>query len=587
MSSWPRIRGRFDNDLAAASQPPRWTSPESSARTVPSGSRTSRRPAASIPAPVPAPPDQRTGRSRSASRARRAARHVVRRLGEARLQVAEQLRQRRLQVRGGPAERRRPLAHVRRQRGDVDRDVDPHPEHRPARVGPRLHEDPRELAPVEQDVVRPLDARLRAGQVGDGEPGTEREQRVVAAEHERAEQRLPGGRRPRPALAPPPGGLQPGGHERAVRRARRRERPRAVVGRRGLPQVDARAAERAHAGASRSSSPGADAERARRVAGVDRHGGAARGVLVDERLAGDDVGERAHVGRRERRVAARRPRRGARSAARRRRGPPARRAARRCRSRPRRSPSRRSPPSTSRGRGSSSGTSSTGSSGGPASASGSPAASRAATGANRSRPWNVAATGSSRHGESEISTTSAMPPKRSAAGSSSPLSGPTRKRSSRAVRSATARRRAPTSGSTTARCTPGGAYGSVRASVSAPCSTLWRPIPCVRSMTSHARRGPRQHRVHDAGELVGRAVVGQERDRQHARHPKAGLTPFRFARRPGRRRRARPGCGDRPRGPARGPPRGGRRWSPGRSRRSAGRPAHRPRRGRNARSRPR
>ena len=43
-----------------------------------------------------------------------------------------------------------------------------------------------------------------------------------------------------------------------------------------------------------------------------------------------------------------------------------------------------------------------GSIGVPASASASPAASRAATGANRSRPWNVAETGSSRHGDVEV-----------------------------------------------------------------------------------------------------------------------------------------------------------------------------------------
>jgi SulP family sulfate permease len=112
--------------------------------------------------------------------------------------------------------------------------------------------------------------------------------------------------------------------------------------------------------------------------------------------------------------------------------------------------------SSTRARLSSSRTRSAGSSGGPASPSGSSAASLAATGANTSRPWNVAETGSSRQLEAEMSTASTMPPKRSAAGISRPLSGPTRYRSSSAVSSATARRRAPTSGSTTARCTPAG-----------------------------------------------------------------------------------------------------------------------------------
>ena len=55
----------------------------------------------------------------------------------------------------------------------------------------------------------------------------------------------------------------------------------------------------------------------------------------------------------------------------------------------------------------------------------SPSARCAATGPNRSRPWNVSETGSSRHGEALTSTTSSIP-SHSAAGTSSPLSGPTR-----------------------------------------------------------------------------------------------------------------------------------------------------------------
>ena len=41
-----------------------------------------------------------------------------------------------------------------------------------------------------------------------------------------------------------------------------------------------------------------------------------------------------------------------------------------------------------------------------------------------SRPWKVAETGSSRHGEAEISTASATPPNRSAAGDEQAVVGP-------------------------------------------------------------------------------------------------------------------------------------------------------------------
>ncbi len=75
------------------------------------------------------------------------------------------------------------------------------------------------------------------------------------------------------------------------------------------------------------------------------------------------------------------------------------------------------------------------------------------------------------------------PPSRSSAGHRSPLSGPTSTRSSAATRTATARRAEPTSGSTTARCTPGGVKGSALASTAAPCATAWRGMPWVRSIT--------------------------------------------------------------------------------------------------------
>ena len=48
--------------------------------------------------------------------------------------------------------------------------------------------------------------------------------------------------------------------------------------------------------------------------------------------------------------------------------------------------------------------------------------------------------------------------------------------------------RPPTPGSTTARCTPSGMYGSVFASTSAPCRTACGAIPCVMSMISRRAR---------------------------------------------------------------------------------------------------
>ncbi len=69
-------------------------------------------------------------------------------------------------------------------------------------------------------------------------------------------------------------------------------------------------------------------------------------------------------------------------------------------------------PSSVRGAGSSITSSSSAPSGSPASASSAPVARCAATGANRSRPWKVADTGSRRWGEREMSTTWSTPPQR-------------------------------------------------------------------------------------------------------------------------------------------------------------------------------
>ena len=226
---------------------------------MPSGRRTSSAPPSSIPAPVPAPPAQRTGRSSSASRARSAARQSRAGCVQPRGERAQELVQRGLERAARPPERRRAVAQLRRQVGRVDRDVDADPQHRPALLRPRLDEHARELAPAEEDVVRPLDLRVRAREVGDGEPGAQRQQVVVLAQHERAEQRAARRRGPRAALAPAPGGLDAGAHERPVRRSGEREVARAVVRRRRRAQVQPRAAD--HGAARVSSSPGRTSSR--------------------------------------------------------------------------------------------------------------------------------------------------------------------------------------------------------------------------------------------------------------------------------------------------------------------------------------
>ncbi len=86
----------------------------------------------------------------------------------------------------------------------------------------------------------------------------------------------------------------------------------------------------------------------------------------------------------------------------------------------------------------------------PTSDSARPAASAAATGANTSRPWNVADAPARANGERPMSTASAAPPDAATAGSNSPLSGPTNRAPER-LSTAIARRAVPTPGSTTAR----------------------------------------------------------------------------------------------------------------------------------------
>ena len=173
-----------------------------------------------------------------------------------------------------------------------------------------------------------------------------------------------------------------------------------------------------------------------------------------------------------------------------------------------------STPSSETGSGTSRLTSASTCSGGPSSASGTPFARCAAAGLKRSRPWNVRDTACSAYSGLASSWASAIPA-RLAAGSRSPLSGPTKRRPA-SSRSASGRRGPPTPGSTTARCTPTGMYAIVfarheRALQHRLSGNAVRDVDDLRF---------RRDRLHDsvarAHEIVLEAEVAQERD-EHAR----------------------------------------------------------------------
>ena len=107
---------------------------------------------------------------------------------------------------------------------------------------------------------------------------------------------------------------------------------------------------------------------------------------------------------------------------------------------------------------------------------------------------------------------------------------------------------APTPGSTTARCTPSGMYGSVFASTSAPWRTRLRRDPVRDVDDLDLGRDPLDHAVAGADEVVLEPEVGQERDE----HVSATVTN-RPPRRGRRGRASRPRR--RPRGRLRAPPR--------------------------------
>ena len=263
----------------------------------------------------------------------------------------------------------------------------------------------------------------------------------------------PGSADPHAPLPPAPRALLVRGHERPVRRPGERQLLRPLVRRVGRPVMDARQAD--HRGRRATVASGA---RRSVVAASPRFtaiASSAVGVLVQDHVAGADVGERLRE-RRDEALAADvdldcRAERQARAGQVR----VARRRATRCRTGPRpgraRRPLLRASPAAA-----------TGASGArPARRAGPhpPARRPPPVGpppARRCRaPWNVADTGSRRWGERLMSTASTTPPHDSHARLSRPLSGPTSARPS-PVRNATPRRSVPTCGSTIATWTPTG-----------------------------------------------------------------------------------------------------------------------------------
>ena len=124
-----------------------------------------------------------------------------------RRELAQHVGQHPLDVGGLEAEARRAVVQLLGQVGDPDGDVDADAHDGPALLRPALDEDARDLAPVDEDVVRPLDPRLGAAGVRDRDGGDERQQRPgVADDDATSAARGPGGAvqarpwRPRPAL---------------------------------------------------------------------------------------------------------------------------------------------------------------------------------------------------------------------------------------------------------------------------------------------------------------------------------------------------------------------------------------------------
>ena len=151
----------------------------------PPSSLTRSRPSSSMPSAVPRPPSQVTTPAGEGVAGAPGVEEPVGGLREPALQRGQDGGEHGGDVLRRAAQRARAVAQLRREVVGAQGDVDADPEDRPALPRPRLGEDAGDLAPVEQDVVGPLDRRRGADRVGDRDARGDREQRRDLAQHER------------------------------------------------------------------------------------------------------------------------------------------------------------------------------------------------------------------------------------------------------------------------------------------------------------------------------------------------------------------------------------------------------------------
>ena len=289
-----RVRRRQPGERAAANATLRvaWRAGGPRRRPVRPGPRRSppaARPCRRCPRPCPRRRPSSPCCPRSASRARHAASTSAggRPSQRSRPASSRPSTASRSSVRPGRAQRCGRVSQLGRElrRRDVETDA----QHRPALLRPALDQDARQLAPLDPDVVGPLDraaAAARASQTATAAASGSTS--LELAQHERHQQRRCPAAPSSAALAPAAGGLLVRRDQRAVRRARAasscaRSLVESVIRwwTRGRPIISAAAAPRRPAAAPAS----------RRRPAVDRKGQRPVGVLVDDQLARPHVGE--------------------------------------------------------------------------------------------------------------------------------------------------------------------------------------------------------------------------------------------------------------------------------------------------------
>ena len=201
-----------------------------------------------------------------------------------------------IEVLGRAVQRSGGLAQRGREVLEADGDIHPDAEHRPALLHPALDQDAGDLVVVDEHVVGPLDASGVAHGLGHGHPGLERDESGVVHAQDDARAAGPAGgarsrsvpvdRARRSARRRSPGRRRRPGPGEMAGPARWSNRCGAGGGADGRGRGHAVTAPRAGGARSRGA-----ARLAAGVPAVDRDSQHAPGVLVDEQLAGRDVGE--------------------------------------------------------------------------------------------------------------------------------------------------------------------------------------------------------------------------------------------------------------------------------------------------------